>query len=96
MLLTLFSLKFLLKLGESIPETCVLASSYLSDSETSFQIGECDILIIEELINSLESKDTQDIYNLIFSLLKNISKCPAKPLAFIFNSSFKTGVSPLN
>ena len=82
------------KISESIPETCVLASSYLSDSETSFEIGECDILIIEELINSLESKDTQDIYNLSSSFLKNISKCLAKPLAFIFNLSFKTGVFP--
>ncbi len=72
----------------------VLASSYLSDSEASFENGECDILIIEELINSLESKDTQDMSNLSSSFLKNISKCLTKPFAFIFNLSFRTGVFP--
>ena len=82
------------KIRNNIPDTLVSPLNFLSNVETRFELVPCDHLLIEEIIDSLESKGTLDIEDLSSTFLKKIAPLISRPLAFIFNLSFSCGVFP--
>ena len=82
------------KIRNNIPNTQVSALSFLTNTESIFELEPCDHFLIEEILNSLETKGTLDIDDISSSFLKKIASLISTPLAFIFNLSFSTGVFP--
>ena len=78
-----------------MPATDIDPTSYLPEfSGNSYIFVEQTSATVEEMINSLESKTSKDIYNFSTSLIKFVSKELSAPLCHIFNLSTKTGVFP--
>ena len=83
------------EIAENIPNTCVQPEEYLQEPTCeSFSFDRLNSIMVEELINSLDSKPCKDIYEISTSLIRFVSKEISCPLAHIFNLSLDQGTFP--
>ena len=80
--------------AQNIPPTTATYDSYLKKYEGdpfSFNLTQEHKLI--ELIDSIESKPTHDIYGYSSMLIRQVVREITKPLTHIINSSFRRSIS---